>query len=157
MRCDDDYVWGGGLLRGPYDPDVTTESIRDDFQVFCLLAARRGVLPANWNWPAFLAVASQFVCFAFDKSEAQARWGGENVFAALMGNGRSLRYTAEMVYGTSCQQQSSVEERDAAEDSIFHGPEGSDDYLNAVREIGGTDAWKAFSRALEKKRRTIAF
>ena len=29
------------------------------------------------------------------------QWGGENVFAAMMG-GRSLRATAEMVYGASC-------------------------------------------------------
>ena len=66
MRCDDDYAWGGCNLHGPYDPEATPESIQRDFMAFCLLAKRQGVLPAGWNWSAFLKVAAQFVVFAFE-------------------------------------------------------------------------------------------
>ena len=88
MRCDDDYAWGGCFLHGPYDPDATPESICRDFQVFCALAAANGVVPRGWYWKAFLAVAVRFVAFAFEKADAQERWGSENVFAAMMGGRR---------------------------------------------------------------------
>merc|ERR1719326_31019 len=80
MRCDDDYCWGGGYLHGPYQPEgKTAETITEDFVTFCLLAQRNSVIPAVWSWRDFLAVASRFVCFAFEKSDAHERWGGENV------------------------------------------------------------------------------
>ena len=98
MRCDDDYALGGCNLHGPYDPGATSDTIAEDFLVFCVLAKRRGVVPDNWDWSSFLANAAKHVMFAFEKSDAQERWGSENVFAAMMG-GRSLRYTASVVYG----------------------------------------------------------
>jgi len=58
MRCDDDYQWGGGYLHGPYEPNATPLSIETDFVAFCVLAKRRGVLPENWDWSAFLRVAA---------------------------------------------------------------------------------------------------
>ena len=59
-------------------------SIAKDFFVFCLLAARRGVTPPDWSWGDFLPVAAKFCHFAFEKSDAQDRWGSENVFEAMM-------------------------------------------------------------------------
>lgn len=139
MRCDDDYVWGGGNLHGPYNPDGDSLSIKGDFMAFCLLGAQNSVVPVGWDWPAFLKVAANFVCYAFEKSDAQERWGGENVFAVQMG-GRSLRFTAEHVYGTGCMDQNKSKaetlacvacHRDHIPDAIFD-------------KIGGRDAWAQF-------------
>lgn len=41
---------------------------------------------------------------AFEKSDAKVKYGGENVFQAMMG-GRSLRVTGESVYSSSCMDQ----------------------------------------------------
>lgn len=102
MRCDDDYAWGGGNLHGPYDPDMTSKSLCLDFLRFCVLAARRNVVPEGWNWSAYLSAAVKYVLFAFEKSDAQERWGGENIFAGLTG-GRSLRHTGTVIYGKGVQ------------------------------------------------------
>jgi hypothetical protein len=96
MRCDDDYVYRGCYLHGPYDPAATKVSITADFLCFCVLAKRHGVVPGDWPWAAFLAVACNFAGYAFEKSDACERWGEENYFAAMMG-GRSLRFTATKV------------------------------------------------------------
>jgi hypothetical protein len=109
MRCDDDYAYGGCYLHGPYDPDATGASIAADFLVFCLLAHRRGAVPPAWPWADFLKVAAKFARFAFEKSDAQERWGSENVFSAAMG-GRSLRYTGELIYGSSMMAQKKTKE-----------------------------------------------
>lgn len=117
MRCDDDYTWGGGQLHGPYDPEGDTATIAEDFLTFCLLAVRTGVIPKRWDWAAFLQVAKRFVVCAFEKSDAQERWGSENVFAAAMG-GRSLRWTATKVYGSEItEEEESEEHRRAQRDS----------------------------------------
>lgn len=139
MRCDDDYVWGGGNLHGPYNPDGDSLSIKGDFMAFCLLGAQNSVVPVGWDWPAFLKVAANFVCYAFEKSDAQERWGGENVFAVQMG-GRSLRFTAEHVYGTGCmdQNKSKAETLACVACHRAHIPDAIFD------KIGGRDAWAQF-------------
>jgi hypothetical protein len=164
MRCDDDYAWGGCNLHGPYDPDATAISNGKDFLVFCLLAAWRGVVPASWDWPAFLGVASQFVCFAFEKSDAQERWGSENVFAAQMG-GRSLRHTAMEVYGCGAQEGHSDELSDAMEKArgikeswaacvVRRGSKASfpTQLSDSMAGVGGLDAWTTFLKGLAAKR-----
>jgi len=103
MRVDDDYVWGGYNLHGLYDPDSTKVSIAEDFLVFAKLALKLNAIPAqNWSWEEFLIVAGQLLGFAFEKSDAQEKYGGENVFDVAMG-GRSLRFTAEVIYETGIQ------------------------------------------------------
>eukprot|EP00808_Paulinella_micropora_P004861 g46328.t1 len=97
MRVDDDYAWGGGNLHGLYDPEYTAQSIAGDFLTFCLFAQKRGCIPHPWDWPAFLKTAAKLVPFAFEKSDAQEKYGSENVFNVMMG-GRSLRATGEAVY-----------------------------------------------------------
>lgn len=52
LRCDDDYVYGGCNLHGPYDPDATPESIRSDFLIFCILAHLAKAVPDDWDWAA---------------------------------------------------------------------------------------------------------
>ena len=65
---------------------------------------RKAVVPPGWDWPAAVVGALlEYVGYAFEKSDSQERWGSENVFAAMTG-GRSLRFTGESVYSTSCQQ-----------------------------------------------------
>ena len=50
--------------------------------------------------------------YAFEKSDAKEKWGGENVFAAAMG-GRSLRATGEIVYASSIQAMEPSTEMEA--------------------------------------------
>lgn len=65
------------------------------------MAAAHGVVPRGWDWARFLQAAAGLLPYAFEKSDAKDKWGGENVFAAMLG-GRSLRATAEAVLGSSC-------------------------------------------------------
>lgn len=45
---------------------------------------RHGVVPsAGWDWAAFLKVAVGLLPYAFEKSDAKKKWGGENVFASV--------------------------------------------------------------------------
>ena len=98
MRVDDDYVWGGGKLHGLYDPDSTPLDILKDFLIFAKLAVANGVLPSPWDWDHCLGAAGRLLLSAFEKSDAQDKYGGENIFAGTVG-GPSLRYTAVRVYG----------------------------------------------------------
>ncbi len=150
MRCDDEYTWCGGL-RGPYDPDVTATSLTADFLTFCLLAKRHTVVPETWPWRAFLAVAPRFIGGAFEKSDAHERWGGENVFNAMLG-GRSLRYTAGLVYGWELTQRSSAAHDECNERvaAAFHARAAGDTAaLHALFiDVGGVAAWKALETTL---------
>ena len=98
MRVDDDYALGGCYLHGLYSQPTSPSKILRDFLVFCKLALARDVVPAGWRWGPCLQQAGEDLGYAFEKSDAQDKWGGEKVFRAAMG-GRSLRYTAEIVYG----------------------------------------------------------
>jgi len=147
MRCDDDYVYGGCNLHGPYNPDCTPLSLRDDFMIFCYLAVENRCIPGCWDWNAFLKAATQYVVFAFEKSDARERWGGENVFAAMSG-GRSLRYTAEAIYGTGVQDDSDSPQAEAAMVTVRNRPSDA-----VFDQIGGRDAWKTFLQDLRAQPR----
>lgn len=147
MRVDDDYVWGGGNLHGLYNPSASAFSIMKDFLVFCKLAVQRCVVPASWDWITFLKQASLQLPYAFEKSDAQEKWGSENVFSAMMG-GRSLRFTAEIIYGTGVQ---AVCETDPLEEKINKiirqtAPKEAklENFRNSsdlFQDVGGPDAW----------------
>ena len=149
MRCDDDYAWGGCYLHGPYDPEATPESIKTDFMAFCLLAARKAVVPPGWDWPAAVVGAVKYVGYAFEKSDAQERWGSENVFAAMTG-GRSLRFTGESVYSTSCQQGDMGDEPEENQLAASDCEEPTDATLDG---IGGRAVWDDFLDKLSTSRR----
>ena len=79
------YIGGGSL----YDQSSPDEIVQD-FLVFCRLALEQGVIPEGWNWAKFLATALDLLPYAFEKSDAQEKYGRENVFNVALG-GRSLR------------------------------------------------------------------
>jgi hypothetical protein len=54
--------------------------VAEDFLIFCKLAVKSKVLPSSWDWHAFLSKA-QLLPYAFEKSDAKEKWGGENIFA----------------------------------------------------------------------------
>jgi hypothetical protein len=129
MRVDDDMCWGGGFLHGLYARD-DGDLISSDFLIYCKLSVKHGVVPRSWDWAAFLRTATALLPYAFEKQDAKEKWGGENVFAAVMG-GRSLRATAEVVYGNSCQaMEPSVamedEDDDEEEDVDEEGEDSTD-------------------------------
>lgn len=112
------------------------------------------------------------VIYAFEKSDAQEKYGRENVFAAMMG-GRSLRFTGEVVYGSSCQsgQVCGIEEDDFFS-WVQHVGLGIDFELwdhrkydeeecpeearfqetreNVFADVGGRDLWLEFHDHLEQ-------
>ncbi|KAL7436804.1 hypothetical protein ACHAXM_005762 [Skeletonema potamos] len=148
MRCDDDYVYGGYNLHGPYNPDATPESIADDFLVFCVLAHRANAFPSDWDMPAFLKVAPNYIIFAFEKSDAKERWGSENYFEAEMG-GRSLRYTAEKIYNSGVQQQGNSLDHTRAEDEVDNHHKKGD----LKTQLGGTALWDGLVEDLRNSSR----
>jgi hypothetical protein len=150
MRVDDDYAWGGGYLHGLYDPDHTSLSLVLDFLVFCKLAVEKGALPAGWRWAPFLDVAAGLLPYAFEKSDAQEKYGRENVFSAMMG-GRSLRFTGEAIMGSSVmgQGQSAEDRRLCREVEQFdHALNGNDAFFN---DVGGVALWRKLLATLETR------
>ena len=88
--------------------------------MFCKLAVARGVVPLDWKrkeWGASLKVAGGLLLFAFEKNNATEKWGGEDIFSAVMG-GRPLRYTAEVVYSSSCMSYDQSEEHDEMDERV---------------------------------------
>ncbi|KAL7499998.1 hypothetical protein ACHAWT_010939 [Skeletonema menzelii] len=146
MRCDDDYVYGGCNLHGPYNPDATPESIANDFLVFCTLAKRAKAFPSDWNMEAFLKVAPEYIVFAFEKSDAKERWGSENYFEAEMG-GRSLRYTAEKIYKSGVQQQGNSLDHGQVEDEVLYQPK------ELQNQLGGAELWEGLVVDLQNSKR----
>eukprot|EP00884_Botryococcus_braunii_P016910 jgi/Botrbrau1/3902/Bobra.0183s0123.1 len=144
MRVDDTMVWRGECV-GLYSGDGEKGTVLLDFLVFCRLAVAHDVVPRNWDWPAFLTVAECLLCFAFEKSDAKEKWGGENIFRAMLG-GRSLRYTAEMVYGSSIVNPAEMhrderalrEELTGGWEAVVQRPAAAATF----RTVGGLAAWQ---------------
>ena len=148
LRVDDDYCWGGGNLHGLYDPRATKLTVAQDFLIFCKLAHERGALPTPWDWKCFLEKALELVPYAFEKSDAQDKYGSENVFAAMTG-GRSLRFTGEVVYGSGCCGEQGDDHSRIEKEVIrlFKGRE-ADAFQGAAAgvfaDVGGAALWKTF-------------
>lgn len=149
MRVDDDMAWGGGNLHGLYDTDGDKDTIIHDFLIFCKLAVRNKVLPVGWSWSRCLDHAAKLLPYAFEKEDAKEKWGGENIFAGVMG-GRSLRLTGEMVYGFSCMGSADYEGNSSkayrsVEEKVesyggWHGLVSSGSEV--FKDVGGVDLWK---------------
>ena len=130
-------------MHGPSTGNATPLSIETDFVPFCLLAQRRHVLPKNWDWVAFLKVAAQHVSFSFDKSDAKERWGSENVFNAMGGGGRSLRYTGEQIYGSPVNHPGISDQAQSVQREV------NENMLELQEKyLGGTEAWRRFRTEL---------
>lgn len=155
MRVDDDYAWGGGNLHGLYDMDSSHDAIVEDFLIFTKLAVQSKVVPGKgWDWEEYLGCAAQLLPFAFEKSDAQEKWGGENVFMAAMG-GRSLRATGEVVYGSSCMGGG---ERSQEMQELSGKVEGRWAQLVAgdgamFEDVGGLANWRKLGGILRQVRR----
>ena len=143
MRVDDDYAWGGNL-RGLYDcsGDPDRRDIARDFFVFCRFAKENGVLPKEgFEWRPLIKRAKKLLGFAFEKSDAKERWGGENVFSA----GPSLRRTAEHVYGVAMagEDEQFREKVRAHEDDFDEGMKRS---AGLLEPYGGKGLWAELLR-----------
>lgn len=137
MRVDDHYALGGDVKCGTlYDPDRSSASVVQDFLVFCRLAARRGALPAGWSWPGLLETAATLLPYAFEKSDAQEKYGGENVFSVVMG-GRSLRHMGEVIYGSGIRGMDEDELVQELEEELA----GRRRTAAMVAGVGGAAAW----------------
>lgn len=147
MRCDDDYAWGGCNLHGPYLPDVTPESIAKDFQIFCILAHRAKAVPADWDWKSFLKAATNYIPYAFEKSDAKERWGSENYFEGASGAGRSLRYTGMQIY------KSGVDEPGDSNEHTQVASEVDGNGIVLQDHVGGRNAWGTLVRDLSRSKR----
>ena len=149
MRIDDSYVYSGDL-RGVYDPDHKPASILRDFLVFVKLAAQREVIPkVGWSWEKFFAASKRLVMYAFEKSDAQDKYGEENVFAVLAG-GRSLRYTAEIIYGPIGSETS---EYRAMRSKVFDATrymKFSDKSRDFFSDVGGWEEWRDLLAGLKR-------
>jgi len=157
MRVDDDYCWGGGNLHGLYDPDATAETIAKDFLEFCRLALGHGVIPSGWNWPLFLLSSAELLCFAFEKSDAKEKYGGENVFSCFTSGRPSLRMTGEVVYGCSCMSPFDRPSYDTAvgseEVANTDAKRLFDEGKSALfTDVGGAAAWRELISALRRQR-----
>lgn len=156
MRLDDEYVYRT-VLRGLYNIDNSVLEVVQAFAVFCKLALANGVIPRDWDWAAFLKHAAPGLGFAFEKSDAKEKYGGENVFNAMMG-GRSLRYTAEIALGSGVQAHDAPEFEDTeaqALEALTQAARG-DDKVAWLDKIGGAQAWRAVidnAAPLEGRRR----
>ena len=139
MRVDDDYAYRGNL-RGLYsDEDAGGEDIVGDFWVFCKQAKEVGAIPSSWNWGKFLDTAAKHLRYAFEKSDAQEKWGGENVFQAMMG-GRSLRFTGEQIYGSGIQSMEDSARTEELNDHFFSSEDFFADAEN-FEGLGGVESW----------------
>jgi hypothetical protein len=151
MRLDDDYAVGGGKLRGLYIPENSKKDIVADLLVFAKLSHLHGCLPNRWSWSRFLDKAKTLVMYAFEKSDAKEKYGGENVFAVMTG-GRSLRATAEMVYATGVQESSKSDiyrttEKDVLK--VFKARNPYDAKNEAIfADVGGSTIWNNFQNGL---------
>jgi len=149
MRLDDEYAWQGDIRAGSlYDGSEATQIVQD-FLLFCRLAKDRGAIPANWNWSQFLKVASEHLAYAFDKSCAREKYGRENIFSPMIGSGRSLRYTGEVIYGSSAvgmYQGDSEEYRNLSTELKW-----KERTPGMVASVGGKKVWDAFEQNLGEK------
>lgn len=153
----------GGNLHGLYEVSVNADRpaknvVCEDFLLFCKLAVAHGVVPRGWDWQRFLRAAVGLLPYAFEKSDAQEKWGGENVFSVMMG-GRSLRYTGEVVYGTSIMGAGHVAgvgkgDGGAAFEQLSQQVEGQWRQLvegdgQVFADVGGVAVWKQLHSALQ--------
>jgi hypothetical protein len=157
MRLDDEYVYMG-CLRSVYEPNNREQDVINEFLQFCVMAVRNKVvrLSSSFPWKLCLEKARELLSFAFEKSDAQEKYGSEHYFSALIGGGRSLRFTGEIVYGIGLQNNVSTlsimseEDRDELKEQIsglqWKGHEPLFD------EVGGFKIWQNFASSFKLER-----
>uniref|UniRef100_A0A6B2LH16 Uncharacterized protein n=1 Tax=Arcella intermedia TaxID=1963864 RepID=A0A6B2LH16_9EUKA len=152
MRVDDECI-NGGITNGClYDPDHTKLSVVADFFIFCKLASLRKAIPSQWNWKDFLKVAEGLIPYAFEKSDAQEKYGSENVFSVLTG-GRSLRATGEAIYNRSVMDTVNYDgdhqRLQEVVEEIFDSSKVFLEHAKEFEDIGGSNTWSNFYKSLK--------
>eukprot|EP00392_Amoebophrya_sp_AT5.2_P007031 g7043.t1 len=169
MRVDDDYAWGGGDLHGLYeihdceDAAERASVVCEDFLVFLKAGVRNGAAPKAFNWRECVGRhAPELLPYAFEKSDAKEKWGGENVFSALVGGGKpSLRMVGEQV--TGCGVQYGSGQKGNAISPFYEGTVSPDDIRSELRlpgdfgsvpsavfdDVGGKALWMSLFEKLE--------
>ena len=149
MRVDDAYTLGGNM-KGLY-AEQSVETIFFDFLIFVKLCELGRHVPEKWDWAACITgPGTKLLRYAFEKSDAQEKYGSENVFAAVTG-GRSLRYTAMQIYGSDVTGfEMSKEESDLER---FMSGVFDLNCINALSsgymdDLGGEDSWATLHQAL---------
>jgi len=146
LRCDDDYAYGGCYLHGPYNPEASPESVADDFLVYCILAARHGAVPSDWNWRLCVKKSRKYIPYAFEKSDAEKRWNREK-YSYLARGARSFRYTGAKIYNYSSDFPTQSEEHARAEKDL------NEDKGALWEEVGGKRAWIGLAMDLCESKR----
>jgi len=139
MRLDDEYALEGDVRGGSLYDQSEPDEIVQDFLVFCRLAKEKGVLPEGWNWSKFLDTAAELLPYAFEKSDAQEKYGVENIFALVTGGG-PLRYTGEMIYG-SIGRLYGVYEESQEHKRLMRELKNKKRTPEMVEEVGGKKVW----------------
>ncbi|KAG2425353.1 hypothetical protein HXX76_013767 [Chlamydomonas incerta] len=125
--------------------------------LYCKAGVVTGVVPAapGWDWKACLHKAAGLLRYAYEKSDAQEKWGPMA--------GMTLRLLAEQVYGTSCMGMDGDSLSLAAlrtDLGFTHSaPEEAEerlrDLMRARREVfnsvGGAEAWLQLIKGVQKE------
>jgi hypothetical protein len=149
MRVDDIYVHTGEL-QGIYNPDSTAKDIFLDFLLFNVLSEKRFAFPDEFDFQSYFSFAKKNLFFAFEKSDAQEKYGGENVFSVISG-GRSLRFTAELIYGRSVQDGVASHDENKFTEKLENLKDLFSDVL-LFEKIGGVEAWKDIFNFIKSKK-----
>jgi len=144
LRVDDEYVWSGNI--GPLYGDCNVKDLIQDFLLFCRLAMEQEVIPQVWCWTEFLTVAGRLLHYGFEKSDAKEKYGSENWFNAAMG-GRSLRYTGELIYGTTCTSGDFSELYFKLKEELLHKKRTP----AMIKGIAGMKEWNILERKVSKE------
>jgi hypothetical protein len=161
LRCEDDRE-DGRFVHGPCYAQQTADSLLADFLAFARLAAARRAVPEGWEWPRLCAQAARLIRFGLDASGAAEQYGAET--AAANGGERSLRRTADVIYGQPASShfdalsgQVRGEVALVRAGFIAMAPEGngpvrvepvSHALLGQLGEVGGFEPWAALYREL---------
>ena len=146
LRCDDDFVFTGDWLHGAYDAvNSTPLSITADFFVYCALA-QGTILPPDFPWPAFLAVAAKYVVFAFEASDEADAWG-RTPFAAY-----PLRTVGDAVYGSPPGGKKHTSLHEQLLRSVARAPSVAAFPAEALARCGGVAVWRGLVAALYRAR-----
>lgn len=151
------------LTRGSSLHGTSRPLSPQDFLLFAKLATARGVVPRDrWDWSALCAAAGPLLWNALQQQDAMAKHGmSELQLQTGPSMSRSLRSTAERVYGTDplaaepdplCeimqeQIQSALDPRDGEEDGYNVDPSIEND-PSIFADVGGIGPWRELLMSL---------
>ncbi|KAJ1632174.1 hypothetical protein T492DRAFT_868802, partial [Pavlovales sp. CCMP2436] len=126
-----------------------------DFLLFAKLARARGVIGCDgWDWHRFCAAAGALLKTPFMQDDAANQYGAEQLLVAPPG-GRSLRSTAELIYGTSPlateadpfyelvqEQITTALYADVGDEQAGYSVVSLDNDPSLFEDVGGLEVWQ---------------